>query len=152
MFKRLFPLAATAALVLPATSIAASPPKKPAPKPQPCQIGTVRALAYVKGTVADGIANLPNQWSGAENLFGFRWSCSGGTVEVRKSPNENGGFDVRFPGNPGQFAIANALTASTYAVSVSKNPDGSFHVQEAGNAPGASFPFRNDAEFVIIVF
>jgi hypothetical protein len=154
VFRRVIAPAAAAALLVPASGLAAKrPPKKPpATKPDPCPFGSLRALADVTGEVSKGIANLPESWSGAPEFFRFRWTCSGGTVEVRKSSSSGGGFDIRFPGNPGRYPVVNVVTARTYAASVSPNPDGSFHVVEAGNVAGDSFPVRSDAEFVIFVF
>ena len=91
-------------------------------------------------------------WSSADKLFGFRYSCSGGGAQVKKSQHTNGGFDIRFPGNPGRFAVANVADDGTKAISVVPEPDGSFHVTEAGNAPGETFPFRSDASFFIVLY
>ena len=127
----------------------AAPKPKPAPR---CPVGSARAIAFVTGDLRVGIANLPNDWSANPTFFGYRYSCSGGPVEIRKSPLTYGGFDVRFPGNPGRYAVATVAADATLAVSVTPKPDGSFHVTEAGDAPSESFPFRPTGSFVIVVF
>jgi hypothetical protein len=122
---------------------------KPAPK---CAVGSARAIAYVTGDVNQGIANLPATWSSAGILFGYRWTCNGGTVEVRKAVESGGGFDIRFPGNPGRYPVATAVYPTALGISLAPNPDGSFHVTEGGNSSGDSFPPRSDGTFVIVLF
>jgi hypothetical protein len=122
------------------------------PKPVRCAVGTVRAIAYVTGIPQQGIANLPNAWSSAPALFGYRWSCSGAPIQVRKSTGPNGGFDIRFLNNPGRYPVATAATNDTRAISISPNADGSFQVTEAGGAPFKSYSFRPDSPFFIVLF
>ena len=123
-----------------------------APKPVPCAVGTARAIAYVTGIPQQGIANLPNAWSPSPALFGYRWSCSGGAIQVRKSPGPHGGFDIRFLNNPGRNPVVTAATTDTRAISISPNTDGSFQVTEAGGAPYGSYSFRPDSPFFIVLF
>jgi hypothetical protein len=85
-------------------------------------------------------------------LFGYRWTCNGGTVEVRKAVESGGGFDIRFPGNPGRYPVATAVYPTALGISLAPNPDGSFHVTEGGNSSGDSFPPRSDGTFVIVLF
>ena len=120
--------------------------------PPKCPVGSARAIAYVTGDVNQGIANLPTPWSSAGALFGYRWTCNGGTVEVRKAVEAGGGFDLRFPGNPGRYPVATGVYPSALAVSLAPNSDGSFHVTEGGNSPGDSFPAKSDGTFVIVLF
>ena len=115
-----------------------------------CGAGTVKAIAYVTGG-KNGIGSLSGNFSGSGALFAYRWSCSGGAIEVRKPDSTPPGFDVRFAGNPGKVAIGSAVGGPA-AVSVSRNADGSFRVFEAGNSDGSSFPIRQDLPFVVIVF
>jgi hypothetical protein len=116
-----------------------------------CGTGSVRGVAWVTGG-ARGIGSLTSAWTGAPTLFGYRWNCSGGAVSVRKPDTEPAGFDVRFAGNPGRVAIASAAGGPA-AASVTRNPDGSFHVSIAGNtAPPGGFGIRADLAFVIVVF
>src|SRR6266550_2050640 len=69
-----------------------------------CGAGTVRGVAVVVGDPHKGIANLPASFSGAAELFGYRWNCSGGAVQVRQSAGAPG-VDIRFAGNPGKVAL-----------------------------------------------
>ena len=123
-----------------------------APKPAKCPLGSARAIAYVTGDVNKGIANLPDDYSSAANLFGYRWTCNGGAVEVRKAVESGGGFDIRFPGSPGRYPVATAVYPTALGMSLAPQPDGSFHVTEGGNIAGDSFPARSDATFVIGLF
>ena len=115
-----------------------------------CPAGSARGVAWVSGDPHQGIENLPNDWTSAENLFKYRYNCSRGAVQVRKSTHGYG-FDIRFVGNPGKVAVANAAADSTLAASVAPQPDGSFHISTAGDVPDSSFPNRG-AEVVIVVF
>jgi hypothetical protein len=114
-----------------------------------CGLGTVRGIAYVTGDPKKGIANLPGDFSSEAILFGYRWNCSGGAVSVRQSAGTPG-IDVRFAGNPGQFAVGNTISA-TGAASITRNPDGSFHVAIVAST-SSGFAARTDVSFVIIVF
>ena len=123
-----------------------------APRAPKCPVGSARAIAYVTGDVNKGIANLPDGWSAAANLFGYRWTCTGG-IEVRKAVESGGGFDIRFPGNPGRYPVATAVFPRALGISLAPATDGSFHVTEGGNIDGGdSFPPRSDATFVIVLF
>jgi hypothetical protein len=115
-----------------------------------CPAGSVKGIAWVTGG-AKGVGSLTGAWESAPSLFGYRWSCSGGTISVRKPDTEPAGFDVRFAGNPGHVALANAAGGPA-AAAVTRNPDGSFHVSLAGNTAGGSFPIRSDLAFIVIVF
>ncbi len=122
---------------------------KPAPR---CPVGAARAIAYVTGDVRQGIANLPNNWSSEGSLFGYRWTCNGGAIQVRKAVEAGGGFDISFPGNPGHYPVATAVYPTAVGMSIAPNSDGSYHITEGGNAGGDSFPARSDATFVIVLF
>lgn len=125
-----------------------------APKaPARCSLGSARAIAYVTGDVHRGIANLPDNWSSAADLFGYRWTCNGGAVEVRKAIESGGGFDIRFPGNPGRYPVATAVYPHALGISFAPAAEGAFHVTEGGNVGGTDgFPVRSDATFVIVLF
>jgi hypothetical protein len=115
-----------------------------------CPSGSTRGVAFVSGDPRKGIENLPDDWSSAESLFKYRYNCSHGAVQVRKSAHGYG-FDVRFVGNPAKVAIASAASDSTIAASVTPEPDGSFHVSTAGDVPDSSFPNR-PSEVVVVAF
>ncbi len=116
-----------------------------------CPVGSARAIAYVTGDI-NGVANLPGSWSASGSLFGYRYSCSGGAIQVRKAIEDGGGFDIRFPGNPGRYPVATPVYPSAYGLSIAPRPDGSFHLTEAGDAPSGSFPERSDANVIIVLF
>ena len=117
-----------------------------------CGAGSVKGIAWVTGG-SKGVGTLTGTWTSAGSLFGYRWNCSGGAVSVRKPDVEPQGFDVRFAGNPGRVAIANAAGGPA-AASVSRNADGSFHVSLAGfvDPSGGNFKSRGDLAFIVIVF
>ena len=112
-----------------------------------CSPGAVRGIAYVTGNPLKGIANMPDSFSSASNLFGYRWNCSGGAISVRKNGN---GFDVKFGNNAATVGLGTAVVSDGGAVAVMRNPDGSFHVAPAGDVPNANFRYRNDMPFVIV--
>ncbi len=117
-----------------------------------CATGSVRGIAYVTGDPHKGIANLPGEYSSASNLFGYRWNCSGGAIQVRLSSCVPG-FDVRFAGNPAQFAVGNVIADAGNAISVKRNDDGSFHVAVSGVvSTNGAFQGRQDVPFVIVLF
>jgi hypothetical protein len=115
-----------------------------------CPVGSARGIAYVSGDPHKGIENMPDDWSSSDALFNFRYNCSRGAIQVRKSTHGYG-FDIRFLGNPAKTAIANAASDATLAASITPEPDGSFHVSTAGDVADSSFPNRG-AEVVIVVF
>lgn len=112
-----------------------------------CAPGAIRGIAYVTGNPLKGMPNIPDTFSTAANLFGYRWNCSGGAVSVRKNGN---GFDVRFGGNAATFGLGTAVVSDGGAVAVKRNADGSFHVAPAGDVPNANFRFRDDMPFVLV--
>ena len=116
-----------------------------------CPVGSARAIAYVTGDI-NGIPNLPVSWSSSASLFHYRYSCSGGTIEVRKAIEEGGGFDVRFNGNPGRYPVATPVYSDAYGLSSAPMPDGSFHISEAGGALSGSFSVRSNASVIIVLF
>lgn len=70
-----------------------------------CTNGAVRGVATVTGTSA-GMANIPDKFTGAGNLFSRKFNCAGKSVQVRRV--ETGGFEVRFVGVAGASAVASA--------------------------------------------
>ncbi len=113
-----------------------------------CAPGAVRGIAYVVGNPLKGMPNIPDTFSSAGNLFGYRWNCSGGAISVRTNGN---GFDVKFAGNAATLGLGTSVVSDGGAVAVKRNPDGSFHVAPAGDVPNANFRFRNDTPFVIVL-
>jgi hypothetical protein len=100
--------------------------KAAAPQPR-CTTGAVRGIAVVTSDPLKGIENLPGDYSSAANLFGYRFNCSGKTIQIRKAPSLTA-VDVRFVGNASRIAIVNASGGDPAGVAVAPQPDGSFRV------------------------
>ena len=112
-----------------------------------CSPGAIRGIAYVTGNPLKGMPNMPDSFSSASNLFGYRWNCSGGAISARKSGN---GFDVKFGNNAATLGLGTAVVPDGGAIAVTRNADGSFHVAPAGDVPNANFRYRQDMPFVIV--
>ncbi len=81
-------------------------------KPQArCQPGAVRGYVAVNGDPAKGMANFPDQFTSAKPLIGARFNCSGGAPQARRV--NAGVYEVRFPGNASQVAMASSAAAET---------------------------------------
>jgi hypothetical protein len=122
-----------------------------------CPAGSVKAIAIVTGNPAEGIENLPPAFSGAANLFSYRWSCSGApaTIQIRKSTRETGapgyrGFDIRFTGNPGKVVLANAAGDTPIAASAGPVAEGFFHVSTGGDVHQDNFLPRSTSVVVVL--
>jgi hypothetical protein len=116
-----------------------------------CQAGAVRGIAVVTGSSA-GIANLPDDYSSDQSLFGFRFNCTGGAIQVKKAPSLPGGADVRFVGNAASAAIVTAVGGTPGEFSATKQPDGSFRVVAAGPAGPSPSPIQiQPTQFVIVL-
>ena len=124
--------------------------KRVTPQPR-CQAGAIRGVAMVTGSNA-GIANLPSDFSTDASLFGYRFNCTGGAIEVRKAPSTPGGADVRFVGNAAITAVASAVGGTPGAFSVTRQSDGSFRVLAAGPAGPSPSPITSQSlQFVIVL-
>ena len=53
-----------------------------------------------------GMANIPDRFTGAGNLFSRKFNCTGKAVQVRRV--EAGVFEVRFVGVAGASAVGSA--------------------------------------------
>jgi len=106
---------------------------------QRCTNGAVRGVAVVTGIASQGIANLPDSFTGAGNLFGRKFNCTGRAVQARRV--ETGVFEVRFVGISGASAVASA-TGDAYAT-VQAVPGGAFRVtmHPAGRDDKVDLPF-----------
>ncbi len=69
---------------------------------QRCTNGAVRGIAVVTGIASQGIANFPDSFTAAGNLFGRKFNCTGKAVQARRV--ETGVFEVRFVGISGASA------------------------------------------------
>ena len=114
-----------------------------------CAPGAIRGIAYVTGNPLKGMPNMPDTFSSASNLFGYRWNCSGGAISVKRA--EGGGYDVKFAGNNASYGFGNAVVTDGGAIAVKRNADGSFHVAPAGDVPNANFRARADMPFVVVL-
>ena len=75
---------------------------------QRCTNGAVRGIAVVTGDPTKGIANLPDQFSGAAILFARRFNCSGKGVQVRRTGI--GSYEIRFVGNAAPTAVVGGFS------------------------------------------
>ena len=117
-----------------------------------CGAGSVKGIAWVTGG-PKGVGTLTGTWTSSAAVFGYRWSCSGGAISVRRPDVQPEGFDVRFAGNPGRVAIASAAGGGPAAASVSRNADGSFHVSVGSSVESTgTLKGRSDTPFIVIVF
>jgi hypothetical protein len=92
------------------------------PAGQPRAIATVTGLGDLGGA-EPGVFQLPDRWTSSPKYLDYQWSCSGQRIQVRAlTPTSNPnlyGFDIRFPGNPGQVATVSSNAIQTIAPSVS---------------------------------
>jgi len=109
---------------------------------QRCTNGAVRGVATVTGTSA-GMANVPDTFTGAGNLFSRKFNCTGKAVQVRRV--ETGVFEVRFIGVAGASGIGSA--SSDFYATVGPAGGGAFKVvmHPAGRDD------RIDAAFTVVV-
>ena len=119
-----------------------------------CATGAVRGIAVVTGGL-DGLDSLPSSvYQSDARLFGYRWSCTGGQILVRK-PRDQQGIDVQFVGNPSTIAIvSSAANGVPNAGSVSRRQaDGSFRIAMGGSNTGTPGPwqFQWNVPFVIVL-
>jgi hypothetical protein len=91
---------------------------------QRCTNGAVRGVAVVTGIASQGMANFPDSFTSAGNLFGRKFNCTGRAVQARRV--EMGVFEVRFVGISGASAVVSA-TGDALA-SVQAAPGGVFRV------------------------
>lgn len=117
-----------------------------------CAAGAVRGVAVVTGASTQGVGNMTSTYSSSPGLFGYRWSCAGGKIEVRQSSSVQG-FDIRFPGNPATVAIvSSSANGVPFAGSVYRNPDGSFHVTMGGaNSEPGPWQYQLNVPFTIVL-
>ena len=109
---------------------------------QRCTNGAVRGVATVTGTSA-GMANIPDRFTSAGNLFGRRFNCTGKAVQVRRV--ETGVFEVRFVGVAGASGVGSG-SGDAYAA-VEPAAGGAFRV----TMHPAGRDDRIDAAFTIVV-
>ena len=76
--------------------------QSPSVAQQRCANGAVRGIATVTGIASQGMANIPDKFTSANNLFSRKFNCTGRAVQVRRV--DIGVFEVRFVGNCGARA------------------------------------------------
>jgi hypothetical protein len=115
-----------------------------APKSAPqarCQTGAVRAIATVTPG-EEGLDSLPTTYTSDDSYFGYRWSCTGGQISIRK-PRDFTGVEIYVDGNPANIAI---VQSTNYGVanagSVARASDGGFLVTMGGTNTGVPGPWQ----------
>jgi hypothetical protein len=112
-----------------------------------CQPGAVRGVAVVTGNPQRGMSSVPATFSGNPALFARRFNCAGGAVTVRRV--ETGVFDVRFRGNAANVGVGSS--ALDGAVSVTRNPDGSFRVTVYSPQADQNIDMKVDKPFHLVI-
>ncbi|MEP7224305.1 MAG: hypothetical protein ABI783_05045 [Actinomycetota bacterium] len=112
--------------------------QSPSVAQQRCTNGAVRGVAAVTGTSA-GMANLPDKFTSAGNLFSRKFNCTGKAVQVRRV--ETGVFEVRFTGITGASGVGSA-TGDAFAA-IEPAAGGAFKVtmHPAGRDDKVDLPF-----------
>ena len=112
--------------------------QSPSVAQQRCTNGAVRGVAAVTGT-STGMANIPDKFTSAGNLFARKFNCTAKAVQVRRV--ETGVFEVRFTGIAGASGVGSA-TADAYAT-VEPAAGGAFKVtmHPAGRDDRVDLPF-----------
>lgn len=106
---------------------------------QRCTNGAVRGVASVTGVPSQGIANIPDKFTSAGNLFSRKFNCTRKAVQVRRV--ETGVFEVRFVGVSGASAVGSA-TGDAFAT-VEPAAGGAFKItmHPAGRDDRVDLPF-----------
>lgn len=118
-----------------------------------CATGSVRGIAVVTGGKI-GLDALTANFTSNASLFGYRWSCAGGSVMIRK-PSDFNGVELKFSGNPASIAVVQSIADGVpNAGSVSRQPDGAFRISMGGANQGVAGPwqFQSDVPFTIVLF
>ena len=123
--------------------------------PQPrCQTGAVRGIAVVNaGQGGLDLSSLPNTYNDDPSFFGYRWSCTGGDISIRKPYGFNG-IEIQFSGNPANIAILQSTNLGiANAGSVTRGSDGGFYITMGGSNTGAVGPWQAqwNIPFVIVL-
>ena len=106
---------------------------------QRCANGAVRGIATVTGDPTKGIANLPDTFTSANNLFARRFNCTGRAVQVRRV--DTGVYEIRFVGNAAPTLVAGGV--GLFSATAETIGAGTFRVrvQNVGRADEADAPF-----------
>jgi hypothetical protein len=99
----------------------------------------VRGVATVTGIPSQGIANIPDAFTGAANLFGRKFNCTRKAVQVRRV--EAGVYEVRFVGIAGASAVGSAPNDALVSVQAGPNSTFGVVVHPAGRDDRVDLPF-----------
>lgn len=104
-----------------------------------CANGAVRGVAVVTGNPSAGMANTPDKFTSAGNLFSRKFNCTGKAVQVRRV--DQGVYEVRFVGVSGASGVGTGMQ-DAYAT-VEPVAGGAFRVivHPAGRDDRADLPF-----------
>ena len=91
---------------------------------------------------------MPDTFSSAGNLFGYRWNCSGG-ADLGAQERER--LRRAFARQRRDAGGSRTPSSRRRRGRGERNADGSFHVAPAGDVPNANFRVRHDMPFVIVV-
>jgi hypothetical protein len=108
-----------------------------------CQTGAIRGIAVVNaGDAGDDLSSLPSTYNNDSSYFGYRWSCTGGDISIRK-PHGFNGVEVAFSGNPANIAILQSTNLGVpNAGSVTRGADGGFYIAMGGSNTGTPGPWQ----------
>lgn len=112
--------------------------QSPSVAQQRCTNGAVRGVAAVSGTSA-GMANIPDKFTGAGNLFARKFSCTGKAVQVRRV--ETGVFEVRFTGIAGASGVGSATGDASATVEPAAGGAFKITMHPAGRDDRVDLPF-----------
>jgi hypothetical protein len=119
-----------------------------------CQTGAVRGIAVVNaGEAGQDLSSLPSTYNDDPSFFGYRWSCTGGDISIRK-PRGFNGVEVQFSGNPANIAILQSTNLGVpNAGSVTQGSDGGFYISMGGSNTGVAGPWELqwNVPFVIVL-
>lgn len=119
-----------------------------------CAAGAVRGIALVTGAKVDLSGISSSTYTQEPGIFGYRWSCTGKAILVKRDPQAPEGIDVKFVGNPSTIAIvSSAANGVPNGGSVARQPDGSFLVVMGGSNSNAVGPWQGqwNVPFVIVL-
>ena len=125
--------------------------EKSAPQAR-CQTGAIRGIAVVTGGEV-GLDSLPSPYQTDPGLFGFRWSCTGGQIAIRK-PVDFPGVEIQFSGNPADVAVLQSTNDGVAnAGSIHKGSDGGFYITMGGSNTGAPGQWQTQwsVPFVVVL-
>ncbi len=113
--------------------------QSPSVAQQRCTNGAVRGIATVTGDPSKGIANIPDAFTSANNLFARKFNCTGRAVQIRRV--DIGVYEIRFVGNAAPTLVAGGI--GEFSATAETIGAGTFRVrvQNVGRADEADGPF-----------